>query len=236
MSKRQTGFNKKKTGKNQSKNMKRNGSDYQVGREFTLRVPKSTGTIIPDRMITTLRWWKSVSISLASVSTNAIRFSPSSAQDPDPVGTAQPLGFAQMAALYNSYRVLRSSASAETVNTGNVPITTTLLPSNTDPGPAPSPGYVTASRLQAFAVSKTGALAGGPLCRVSTSMTTQKMYGNKMIQFDDNFAALVNTVPGNNWYWVVALYAPAVAPNAVILNFYMDIEIEFYDRASQVQT
>jgi hypothetical protein len=66
-------------------------------------------------------------------------------------------------------------------------------------------------------------------------MTTQKMFGSKMILYDDNFSALVNTVPNNNWYWVITFYAPAVAPSAAILSFYMDLEIEYYDRANQVQ-
>jgi hypothetical protein len=214
------------------RNSRQNGGR---GGEFTLHVPRNVATVIPDRLVTTLRWWKSVPVNLSAVSTAALRFTPSSALDPDPLGSAKPLGFTELANLYNSYRVLKSMAEAETVNTGDVPITTTLFPSNTDPGASPVPAYVTASRLQAFAVSNTGALKGGPISRLTNSMTTQKMFGNKMIRYDDNFAALVNTVPVNNWYWVVTFYAPAVAPSAAILSFYCEMEVEFYDRANLVQ-
>ena len=235
-------MSKNKKANSQNKNKKQNQSSANIpqgslGRkhEFTLTVPRSICTIIPDRFVTTLRWWKSVPINLSATSTAAVRFSPSSAFDPDPLGTTRPVGFDQLSNLYNSYRVLRSTAFAEGVNAGTVPITMTLLPANTDPGTTPVPAYITASRLQSYAQSKTGALVGGPICKLSSSMSTQKMFGNKMIEFDDNFAALVNAIPVNNWYWVVTFYAPAVAPVGFILSFYMDMEVEFYDRANLAQ-
>jgi hypothetical protein len=141
------------------------------------------------------------------------------------------LGFAQLAALYNSYRVTRSSSKLEVVNTGLVPITSTLVSTNTDPGTSPTADYVVASRLQPYAVSKTGALAGGPITVLNNSMATQKMFGSKMVLFDDNFAALVNTIPNNNWYWVCTFYSASTFADAAIINFFYDVEIEFYDRA-----
>lgn len=219
---------KKNSGSNQNK--KRIVAKSDQRREFTLRVPKNI-CIIPDRFVTHLRWWKSTAVNLSASSTAALRFSPSSAQDPDFAGSNQPVGFDKLAGLYNSYRVLSSGCKSELVTTGTVACTQTVLPSNTDPGATPTASYISASRLQAYAKSKTGALAGGPICSIEHNMSTQVMFGNAMTNFDDNFAALVNTVPVNNWFWVVTFYCLAVAPAAFVHNFFMDIEIEFYDRA-----
>lgn len=191
--------------------------------------------IAPDRVKLNLKWWKSLSFNLSATPTAAARFSPSSAFDPDPLGANQPVGFPQWAAMYNSYRVKQSSAEAEIINTGDVPCVTTLFPSNTDPGASPVAAYVTASRMQSYAVSGTGGLIGAPVQKLTNSISTEKIFGNKMVNTDDNFAALVNTVPVNNWYWVITLYCLAVSPKAIIVNFLMNIEVEFYDRASLVQ-
>jgi hypothetical protein len=205
--------------------------------EGTLTIPRSVGCYMPDRLRTTLRFWKSVPVSLASLSYASIRFNPSGAYDLDPtVGSATAAGYTQLAAIYNSYRVKRSRAVAEVVNTGNVTVMTVLLPSNTDPGASPSGNYVISTREQPYAVADTGALSGGPISKVKSSMSTQKIYGSKMTDYDDNFAALVNAIPNNNWYWVITFYAQAVSPSAIILNFYMEIDIEFYDRATTLKS
>jgi hypothetical protein len=196
-----------------------------------ITIPKSVGTFMPDRLKTTLRFWKSQAIPLTSLTYGSVRFSPSAAFDMDPtVGSATAAGFNELAAIYSSYRVTESSALAEIVNTGDSPCVGTLLPTNLDPGASPVANWVISSREQPYAVSKTGSLAGGPVCRLTQSMTTQKLFGNPMTKYDDNFAALVTAIPVNNWYWVVTLYVLAVSPQAIIVNFYMEVEIDFYDR------
>jgi len=64
-------------------------------------------------------------------------------------------------------------------------------------------------------------------------MSTEKIFGSPMVRYDDNFAALVNAIPVNNWFWIVAIYAGAVqsAAEPVFVNIGVDIDIDFYDRA-----
>lgn len=210
------------------KNKRRNNSS----RDQMLTIPRGCQAVVPDRLRTRLRFWKSVSINLTVSTVASTRFQPSAAFDLDPtIGSAAAVGFTQLAALYNSYRVRSSSAWAETVNTGTVPIITILLPTNVDPGASPSSAYVISSRQQPYAVSETGALVGGPVSRLHNTMSTKKIYGSKMTDVDDNFASLVTSVPNNNWYWVINHYCLAVSPSAIIMNFYMEIEVDFYDRA-----
>jgi hypothetical protein len=220
--------------RNKSTPKKRTNKTAVNGSAGVVTIPRSS-LIAPQQMRVTLKWWKSLSMNLSAIATSAVRFSPSSALDPDPLGANVPLGFPEWAHFYNSYRVLSSRANVDIINTGDVPCVTTLFPSNTDPGASPSANQVTASKMQAYAVSRTGPLIGGPVLTLSNQMSTQKIFGNRMVLTDDNFAALVNTVPVNNWYWVLTFYCLAVSPKPIIANFEMEIDIEFYDRANLVQ-
>ncbi len=199
--------------------------------QTTLVVPRSVGAYMPDRLRTTLRFWKSVAISLTSPTTNLIRFIPSSVYDPDPVGgVTKPAGFAELAAIYGSYRVKSSYARVELINEGDVTTRVCLLPTNLDPGASPSANYVISSNEQPYAVSKTLSAVGGPVGIIENSMTTEKIFGSPMVKYDDNFAALTNTFPVNNWFWAVSFYALSAATKAVVCNFYMEMDVDFYDR------
>lgn len=59
-----------------------------------------------------------------------------------------------------------------------------------------------------------------------------------MTDFDDSFASLVTGIPLNNWFWIVSAYSLATIPSSdpVLVNIYIDIEIEFYDRAFLYRT
>ncbi len=202
-------------------------------RQTTLSIPKAVGCYMPDRLKTTLRFWKSVAVNLTPTSTAAIRFAPSAAYDIDPtVASAAMVGFAQLAAMYGSYRVHSSYAKVECVNEGDVTTKVTLVPTNLDPGASPSSNYVISATEQPYAVSRTLSAVGGPITVLENKMSTQKIYGSPMTKYDDNFASLSNTTPNNNWYWVVAFYAMAIATKAVICNFYCEVDVDFYDRVN----
>lgn len=196
-----------------------------------MHIPRSVGAYMPDRLRTTLRFWKSVAISLSPLTYSTVRFTPTNVYDPDPSGgVTKPAGFAELAAIYGSYRPLSSFARAEFYNEGDVTTRVCLLPTNLDPGASPSANYVISSVEQPYAVSKTLSSVGGPITQIQNKMSSKKIFGSPMTDFDDNFAALSNTFPNNNWFWVLTLYAMSVATKAVVLNFYCEIEVDFYDR------
>ena len=71
---------------------------------------------------------------------------------------------------------------------------------------------------------------GGPLTRIENRMSTEKIFGSPMVKYDDNFAALVNAVPVNNWFWVVTFYVLSPTTKSIVCNFYCEVDVEFYDR------
>jgi len=203
--------------------------------DAVLTIPRSVGFVVPDRLRTSLRFWKAPILNFSVLTTQVIRLQPSAAYDIDPsIGGTVPPGFAEMATLYNSYRVRSSRCVVEATNTSATSmLQITLLPTNLDPGGSPTSTYVTSSREQPYATSKSLPPTGGPTVKLSSNMSTEKIFGSPMVRYDDNFAALVNAIPVNNWFWIVAIYAGAVqsAAEPVFVNIGVDIDIDFYDRA-----
>lgn len=207
--------------------------------QSTLTIPKSVNCWMPDRLRTTLRWWISPVVNLSVTNYGQVRYQPTGVFDIDPtVGGASAPGFNELANIYSSYRVTASHCKAEMVSPGiSTPVRLILCPTNLDPGATPTGTQIIDLVDQPYAVSKLAALRGGPITSVQQGMTTEKIFGSPMTKYDDNFAALVNAIPVNNWYWVVAYYAPTTIPlteGGIILNVFIEIEIDFYDRRRAV--
>lgn len=205
----------------------------------SLVLPKSI-MIMPDRFRTHLRYWKSLAFDLGTTSYAAARFQPSGAFDIDPTASGvKPAGFDELAAFYSSYRVSKSKCVVEIVGTASTSaVQVTLLPTNLDPGATPVAAYITSSREQPYAISKMAPSQGGPTTKLSRSMSTQKIFGSPMTKYDDNFSALINSIPVNNWFWVLTLYSLATIPTVtpVLINVFIEIDIDFYDRRFLTRT
>lgn len=188
-------------------------------------------TILPDKINCKLRFWKAIAINLSATTTAGVRFQPTAALSPDPLTTDLPKGFTEWANFYNSYRVHSSSCKVEVVNPSNVtPVQVTLLPLNLDPGASPAASVVVGSSEQPYAKRKMTSLVGGPLTMITNRMTTQKIFGSKMVATDDNFASITSSIPVNNWFWFITFYALAVIPGGIVCHCFIDIDIDFYDR------
>lgn len=203
--------------------------------QTTLTIPKSVNCWMPDRLRTTLRWWNSPVLNLSTVTYGNLRYQPSAAFDIDPaVGGTAIVGYNELANIYGSYRVSASRCKIEFCSSAlSTPIRVILCPTNLDPGSSPTGPQVVQLVDQPYAVSKLASVRGGPTTRLEQGMSTQKIFGSPMTQYDDNFASLTSTVPNNNWYWVVAWFASATVPlteGIINLNVMIDIEVEFYDR------
>lgn len=195
-----------------------------------MTIPKGM-IFMPDKITTNLRFWKAFAVNLSATNYAGVRFMPSAALAPDPLTSDDPKGFAQLAAIYSSYRVHSSTAKLEVVNPSNVtPVQVCLLPVNLDPGASPSASSVASSLEQPYAKRKMSSLIGGPLTTISSSMSTERIFGSSMVRTDDNFAALVNTIPVNNWYWYITFYSLAVIPGGIVAHFFIDMNLTFYDR------
>jgi len=191
------------------------------------------GLILPDRYRTTLRYWKTIQLDTSASNVASARWRPSAAFDVDPlIASTAMSGFAELAALYGTYRVLSSKIRVEMVNTSNGnPRTLIVSCPNIDPGVAPSASYILASKEQPYSKFKMSGLSGSPQTVILSKMSTEKIYGSKSVLFDDAFSSPTNGVPLNNWFWVVSIYSFNLDPNTCWLNITIEVDVEFYDRS-----
>lgn len=199
--------------------------------QTTLSLPKQL-SVMPDKYQTTLKFWKAQAIDLNTTSYKTEYFY-GSGGFPDPTaGTVVANSFRELVTFYASYRIRASRIMVEVVNTSpNSVIQASVLPTNLVPDTSGA-DYNVAARLQPYAKSKMASSQGGPVTRIKNSMTTQRIYGNPMVKFDDKFGAVGTANPENMWFWVIALYSLAAIPTdtPVLMNVFIDFDIEFYDR------
>jgi hypothetical protein len=208
------------------------GSLVQGQHEATLVVPRRSG-FMPDRLRTTLRVWRSISANMSTTSYGIVRCAPTDVFDPLFNGTKPP-GFVELSELYRSYRARSSRIVVEAANTSPDSIVRICVnPVNHDPGSTPTSGYVTSQYEQPYARNKSSPPLGGPLLKITSAMSTRKLYGTFAAEVDDNFSALVTGSPANNWYWIVSYYSLATIPSTdpLLINLQLEIEVDFFDRA-----
>jgi hypothetical protein len=196
------------------------------------RIPKSVGLVLPDRYYTSLRYWTNAQVNLSATRIQGGRYIPTNAFDVDPAfgSTAMP-GFSELAAIYGQYRVLRSKFKVQVANPSTtIPMQIIVVPLNYDPGASPSAPTVVGWKGNPRAVSRTTALAGGPIATLVNEMSTEKINGSKAVYFDDSFASLVSTGPVNNWFWALGFSASAVIAATVYYDVTVDVGIEFFAR------
>jgi hypothetical protein len=190
----------------------------------------------PDRMFATLQYYEVSNPNYVAAASYNTRFKATSVFDPSFNGSLQPEMFDLFAAVYASYRVRRSrihimasAGSAAAVGQNIV-----VLPLNADPGAAASVGQIIAWFNNPYAKKCVLGAYGSAPTRMSHSMTTQRIFGSKMVEYDDNFAALVTADPVNNWYWTIGVYnnytITATAPYSI--SIFIEFDVEFYDRKS----
>jgi len=225
---------KPKSGRRKTK--KNQGVDGVPGLEVNAltRLPLTVSNIMPDRLYTRLTYNGSKAfVTLTGASQVAYRWTPSAAYDIDPLlGSTTTVGYTEISAFYNNYRVLASTLKIQSATQATVGCTAVILPLNADPGATPSNAVVASWFNNPYNKRAVMRTAGSPTRVISRKMSTEKIYGSKTVYFDDNFASLTNTVPNNNWYWAVAtVYSGAVAANqTVLIEVDITIDVEFYSR------
>lgn len=226
---------RKRTKKAKKKKNQNSQDGWQVQQNSRLMLPRTVTNIMPDRMMTRLTYkgMQTFTISAGTAGV-AARWRPSSAFDIDPLlGSTSTVGFAEMSAFYNNYRVVKSMLSVKAAALSTAAISQIVaLPLNADPTGAPTLAVMESWLNNPYSKIRLVPSQGGPVVSMRLAMTTEKIYGSKMVYFDDNFAALVNTSPVNNWYWAVAVVLSANAGGNFPVQVEIDISIdcEFYSR------
>jgi len=163
----------------------------------------------------------------------SLRYRPTGAYDVDPtLGSTATPGFAEYAGFYSSYRVVSSKAKFAFTQNGSSPLVAISVPLNADPGAAPVFATIAAWASNPYQKHKAIPPVGAPTSVLISTMSTEKIYGSKMVYFDDNFSSPVNTVPVNNWWWAIGIICSPVAAVATNINTVIDIDmdVEFFDR------
>ena len=211
-----------------------------IGNSFqTLpRTYKNLGILgMPDRYITKLQYNGLGNLTVPTTGTSVGgRYRPSSAYDVDPLlgSTATPY-FSEFAAIYSSYRVVESRFVVKTtaqVNTSGQGVLMVITPLNLDPGASPSGATVNSWLEQPYAKKGMVGTAGSPELVLDQVMSTEKIFGSKMVYFDDNFSSSTAGIPTNNWYWGVGAIVATAPISALIVNVFLSVtmEVEFYNR------
>lgn len=203
----------------------------------TLRV-RSPGAVVPDRYFVKLIYYDQ-NISLITSPGNAhasFRYRPSAAYDVNPLfGSTAMVGFNELAALYNKYRVHGAKINIVATNQEAFSNSLTVVPLNSDPGAAPSLGTVLAWQMSPFATRKVFAAKGGmDRLVISKYMSTKKIVGSNATKYEENYASAVNTVPVDNWYFAIGVTAMGnntLTSAGVQFDVKMVVYVEFYDRA-----
>jgi hypothetical protein len=164
------------------------------------------------------------------------RMRPNCAYDVDPVlGSTSTAGFAELASIYQFYRVVKYDYEVQFDNNSTQPSLCGILNSNTDPG--------TGAAISAY--------AGNPFCdfrilgRQGGYMSQQLFKGSYRVativgsdtpETDDNFSSLTNTVPTNSVWLTAWLDASVVGGSNVSqtsILFKIKMHTRFYERKLQ---
>lgn len=197
-----------------------------------LKLPRRVGLIMPDRMFTRLRFYGLGAQTLTAATNASLRYRPTSAFDTDPnLGSAAVPGFTELAAFYSAYRVTTSKATIRFVNpSATVGIQVVLLPLNQDPGASPPSSTTDFWPANPYAIKKLLGCGGSRAETLSCTMSTEKIFGSKMVYFDDAFSSAVTTNPTNNWYWAIGIIAPVATTVTITLEISIDMGVEFFNR------
>jgi len=147
-------------------------------------------------------------------------------------GTNKCVGWSQLSALYNRYRVLGSkievvSLMSTTITTGTAQVSgaVCVAPSNTGLG----------RTLFSDAISQPHAkwndITSSEPKRSSIVMATSKITGNKTPEASDRTQGLISGAPGEEWYWILTYVSDGnYVTTFVVMDVQLTYDVEFFDR------
>ena len=185
----------------------------------------------PTRLSVTLHYEDLIAIN-PSAPKASYAFRGNSCYDPDYTSTGhQPRYYDQYSAIYQKYKVLKSTCTIEMLNySGSSGLIFALVP-NTDIITFTS--WEVAAELPLAKISKILPVASRYPFVVSGSRTTESVCGLLPYQInDEDYSALVTNSPVSVWYWNVCMESIDATTN-VEANFRVKIEyvVDFYERA-----
>jgi hypothetical protein len=194
-------------------------------------VVRAVNTVVPDEMDVRLIY--PIDTPLFSAGTLAsLRWTPNAAYDVDPtLGSTSTPGYAEWAAFYTYYRVVRYTVETTVVNDEAFPVTVFSINTNEDPGT--SGASYTDFATQPFSKWMILAAKGG-MDRASFKhdVSCSKLLGSNAVQQADSLRALVNGVPADLLYYAVGVRSGTggVLANGVYIHSHLTMYVKFYGR------
>lgn len=194
-------------------------------------------TAFPDRVYVKLKYADVYLLTFTSGVPVAQVMRGNSLLDPDRTGTGhQPYAFDQWKTLYNQYRVHASSISIRALvdSTSSVNAYSQWLsvyPAHNYTSPVTSTGYgaeIPYNKTRVFNIYQTSSNTA-----IKHYMSTAKIYGvdKQAVRDNDNFSAVYNANPVNEWDWIISASTIDLATTStqylfITVNYYT----EFFDR------
>jgi hypothetical protein len=206
------------------------GTGYKVIRYI---LPKG-GKICPDHFVSRLTYKDTAVHTNVGFNNSQWRYR-NSGYDPDPaLGTGALAGFAELATLYTSYRVLRIEYEIVAYNMETFPVQIACAPLALDPGA----NALTADNIDELPYSQTGHLSskgGIDQCSLVGVLDFGKFLGiPKQYDQELNYSSAVTTNPVSQLYLAVAYSAANgaafTAGNGCPLTIKLEYVIEFFAR------
>jgi hypothetical protein len=153
----------------------------------------------PDELFVTFEYTDFIAAS-AAANTYSYQWRINSLFDPNFTATgSQPVGFDEMAAIYNKYRVYRAEIETTLSCADTAAVACVATPDN--------PAYLTTIVLGGMPHAKVGmTVKNGPPARFKTMVDIHTVFGVPFItlESDDQFASGVTTNPTNTAFWNIA--------------------------------
>jgi len=191
-----------------------------------------SSTILPPEAHVWLKFVDCISLLNAGASNATRRFKPTASYDVDPtLGSTSTAGFAEMAAVFQYYRVERYRYVIRVANRETFPLQVVVMDSNTDPGTGVITPFIGNANTKFKMISGT---QGGPnMCSFRGKHTVAQIVGSSEVEFDDNFASLTNTVPVNVVWTTVGIDSGIGANtlnNGALVTIEIWMHVRFYER------
>lgn len=201
-------------------------------KKYKARVIKPIPLIAEDIYLCKLRYSEAIIFDATGI--NQIIFRGNGVFDPNFTGSGQqPVGYDQLATLYDRTRVL--SSAIEVKWSAGTSGTTSFADVVIVPVIASGATFSTIDAALSNPYAKSGTITGTDAVgwlNMHSFMTTKKMIGRKSIKYDDAYTASLTSNPDKQWFWFILAELKdrsATAMNiraTIVVTYY----VEWYDR------
>lgn len=188
---------------------------------------------MPNRLSTTLRFAKEVSITNGGLIYTNVRFTWTNVYDIDPVlGSSACPGFSELGGIYRFYRAKASRCKLVAVNLDNIGAVVYLCPVNFDPGlnTINYQNYVSNRRAK---LAPLGGTSGNSIATISASCSLQDFAGltSQNTSATDTYCGATSgaTNPTNNVFWATGAVYSAAMTNGVYITVLIDVDVDFFE-------